>query len=180
MYTFALVQTHPKCPTLRDWYLKLTRAQAADPKIEQLLAGHVQASVLQREREHAEDTHPSESYALLGRGAVAFRWPETVQLLLQRDTAVLVGRRGGICPVEGTKILETRKSKDLAWPQDERELVTISKWQRGSHWYLSSTFDRIFEPSHYDTPEEAIEAALAFVPREQIKVKGYYKELTSG
>ena len=66
--------------------------------------------------------------------------PVSIERYLLAGEIVLVNSSGGFMPADGTPILETVESDNLHW--DERfddERITISRWPKGKHWYLSST-----------------------------------------
>jgi len=73
-------------------------------------------------------------------------------------------------PFEGAIILETIESRKLIWPEQfDGEIITISRWPEGKHYYLCSNKQRIFVPDKYRTFEAAYEVALCYVPDERIK-----------
>ena len=51
-----------------------------------------------------------------------------------------------------SKIRTTVEREKMIWPSDEfdeEEVITISRWPRARHYYLSSNRDRVFVPSKY-------------------------------
>lgn len=102
---------------------------------------------------------------------LAEQWVLSVQRYLSSDT-ILVNRNGGFIPYHETRILSTVESERLAWPDKlEDEIITIAKWPEGRHYYLCSNKGHIFVPDKHSTFEAAKQAALNYVPADQIRSK---------
>jgi hypothetical protein len=99
-------------------------------------------------------------------------WLSTVNACSRRGETVLVNERGGLVLKKSVTVLAEVSTPTLIWPtRYEDEIITISKWPEGDHYYLCSSRQRLFVPERYDTFDEAHEAAWVYVPRERIKSK---------
>jgi len=103
---------------------------------------------------------------------LAAGWFQNVERYLLAGETVLVNSSGGFMLMGGTTILETIESGDLHW--DDRfdtETITIHKWPKGKHWYLTSNKNRVFIPEKHGSLTAARKAALRFVPADRIETK---------
>jgi len=99
------------------------------------------------------------------------KWLQTADRHLLSGKHFLVNKVGGIIPPGRFNILDTFESENLVWPDtDDEEVITLSKWPKGKHWYLKSSTGRIFSPPKVDSHREAKEIAGRFVTKDRIKV----------
>ena len=157
-YKFHLCQPHRKCPNLTGWYMELR-----PDDLDTLMKIHKGVTGLYWHKfgmnPHIDPTGPYNPIKL------AAQWLMSVQSQLATGETILVNMNGGIMPFDDTIILETETSDDLSWDvRFEDEIVTISKWFKGNHYWLSSSKGRIFVPDKYNTFESAYRAALRYVP----------------
>jgi hypothetical protein len=168
-YRFHRVQTHPKLSDLQGWYLEL---RADD--IETLMKVH-QGVVSLYYGKFGVDPHLQADEArrtLYNPIHLAACWLRSADRFLTTCGVALVNVNGGLMLMEDAIILETVESDDIDWNlRYDDEIVTISRWPEGKHWYLSSNKDRIFVPSKCDHYSDALTAALRFVPVERIRNK---------
>ena len=61
-------------------------------------------------------------------------------------------------PLTDIEVLATMESTVMVWT-DIYEVITISRWNEGKHFYLSSSRDRIFTPPSYARYEDALHVA---------------------
>jgi len=162
MYKFVRCQTHPKCPDLQGWYLVLKPGDIET--LEELHRG-VSAFYLQK---FGLDPHLQKDMSDPGTGAylkhpvrLIALWLETIERYLATGKTVIVNSRGGMLALSDMKVLSEMPSEKLIWPDncDPDEVITISRWPKGYHFYLTSNKERIFVPSKYDTLEEARQTA---------------------
>ena len=107
----------------------------------------------------------------LGQQAkLAAQWLQGVERFLLAGETILVNVNGGTMPLDGTTILVTAESDDIDWNvQYDDEIITISRWPEGKHYYLCSSKYRIFVPDKHSTFEAARKAALRHVSANRIK-----------
>ena len=163
---FAKVQTHPECPNLVGWYMKVTpdNWQAIDK---------LHASFCSKLfHKHNKDPHnwkkdDANPFSDVVRYGTLFL--ETLTRHQQNGETLYVNSRGGWMNDKGIKILaeiETEK-----WPEEiEGEIITISKWPAGKHYYLASNKERIFLENKFDDVLLAREHAKLFVSEANIKI----------
>jgi len=160
-YRFHRCQPHARCPDLTEWYLVL-RPDDVDTlmKLHKGVVGlyffkfgmdpHIQKDKTQAALYH---------WAKLGA-----HWLMSVERYLMNGETLLVNHNGGIMPMDGVKVLETVESDNIHWDNRyDDEIITISRWPRGKHWYLASNkFQRLFIPAKYVNFEEARHEALRY------------------
>jgi len=164
-YRFCRCQCHPKCPNLQGWYLELRPDDA-----ETVMKVHKGVTATYWAKfgmdPHIDPTSPYNPIKL------AALWLQGVERFLLVGETILVNVNGGLMPFDGAIILETIGSDNLDWnTRFDDEIITISRWPEGKHYYLCSSKYRIFVPDRHPTFEDANKAALRFVPAERIKSK---------
>jgi hypothetical protein len=166
-YKFHRCQTHPKCPDSIGWYLEL---RPDDPETMMKVHRGVSAMYFHKfgmDPHLKPDTVRGHFYNPIRLAAL---WLTGIERFFSEGETALVNVNGGLMPLDGTIILETVESDDIAW--DERfddEIITVSRWPQAKHFYLCSSKGRLFVPDKYATFEAAHTAALRFVPEERIK-----------
>ena len=156
MYNFVRCQTHPKCPDLQGWYLVLKPGDLET--LEELHRG-ISAFYFQK---YGLDPHLKDEMLFLKHPVrLAAGWLETISKILVSGTTALVNFSGGILPPNGVTILSEITCEEMLWPDafDPEEVITISRWPKGFHFYLTSSKDRVFVPPKYGSLEEALEVA---------------------
>jgi hypothetical protein len=166
-YHFHRCQTHSKLPDLQGWYLEL---RPDDPetvmKVHRGVAAIYYAKFGQDPHIQADETRKT----LYNPVKLAASWLLSVERYLMAGEIVLVNVNGGLMPLHGTVILETVASDDIDWDvRFDDEIVTISRWPEGKHYYLCSNKSRIFVPDKHSTYEAARKAASRYAPAERIK-----------
>ena len=160
-YTFCRCQLHPKCPDLTGWCLRIT---PNDP-IETLMSVH-RGVVSLYFHKFGEDPHIQADAArrdLYNPLKLATSWLQTAERFLLRGEAIFVNVNGGMMPAKDVTILETVESDKIDWDvQYEDEVITISRWPEGRHYYLCSNKQRIFIPDRYNEYADAIKAAKRY------------------
>jgi len=98
-------------------------------------------------------------------------WSDTMDRLLNNDNAVYINVNGGIVPKDRSVKVVLREEKDeFAFPVTyEDEIIRVSCWKNGKHWYLSSNKDRIFVPEKFDTIAEATMESKKYVGEDRIE-----------
>jgi hypothetical protein len=85
---------------------------------------------------------------------------------------VLVNPAGGFAAKRDLIVLAEIKRRDLTWPEQfADEIITISQWPKGRHYYLCSNKGRVFVPEKFATYRAARLAALKYVPAARIKLR---------
>ena len=158
-YRFARCQVHPAFDDVQGWFLEV---QGDDP---QLLAALHKSITAKYCSMLGEDSH--------GCGADATRlaaaWLQSLESALQ-EGEVLVNPAGGIVAKRDLIVLAEIKRRDLTWPEVlADEIITISKWPKGKHYYLCSNRSRVFVPEKFATYRAARLAAIRYVPADRIK-----------
>ena len=111
-----------------------------------------------------EDSHGSTDATRL-----AAAWLESLESALQEGD-VLVNPAGGIVAKRDLIVLAEIKRRDLTWPEVfADEIITISRWPKGTHYYPCSNRGRVFVPEKFATYRAARLAALRYVPVDRIK-----------
>ena len=109
---------------------------------------------------------------LLGAG-----WLVSAEKLMWQDGVVYVNRCGGMLP-HPPEVIEATIAKDtLEFPEEDADIITISQWPSGNHWYIgtsSSHSGRLFEGKKFPTIQAAEEYAKGVAPDAIIKVKPKY------
>jgi hypothetical protein len=167
MYQFARCQSHPDYPDLQGWYLILKPGDVGT-----LMELHRAIAHLYFNK-FALDPHlPKEKCpGFYSPVVLAGKWLETVEKYLLRWDTVVVNSRGGLLTLADVKVLSTIESETMSWPDIfENERITIARWPKGRHFYLSSNENRIFSPSKYTKYGDALRAAKKYT--DNIRVEG--------
>jgi hypothetical protein len=168
-YTFHRIQCHPKIPHLTGWYLELR-----PDNVDTLMAVHkgVTGAYFRR---FGLDPHIKTDEVLQHYYhpiKLAAGWLESVERFLFCGESVLINENGGFIPMNRAIILDTVESDSLSWfERHDDETITVSRWSRGRHWYISSNKHRVFVPTKYNTLDEARHEALRYVPEERLQIK---------
>lgn len=170
MYTFLHLQLK-HCPSVEGWFLlvpakdfnlsmDLHRAVAAKLFLEQCSDPHRQNP----------GTRDPDYYNVVRIGAGFLS--TAMKLAMEGD--FVMNRDGGLSPLSGWRELERRESKSfISFPDVGGERIQIMKWADpdATHFYLKSSKGRIFSPVKYDTLQQAVDAAKAFVPESSITIE---------
>ncbi len=160
-YRFLRCQVHPAFADVQGWFLEV---RDGDP---QLLATLHRSISAKYHTMLGQDSHGC------GRDAtqLATVWLRSLESALQEGD-VLVNPAGGFAAKRDLIVLAEIHSRDLTWPEQfDDEIITISRWPKGKHYYLCSNKERVFVPEKYVTYQVAREAALRYVPADRIRSK---------
>ncbi len=163
MYQFARYQLSPD---LQGWYLVLKPND-----IDTLMELHKGVAHLYFSK-FALDPPPAVAKlpGLYRPIEMAASWLQTVSKQLLDGVSLVVNSKGGWLPLADVKVLSTIESETMSWPNIyEDEVITISRWPKGLHFYLSSNKDRIFSPGKYHKYEDALRVAKKYT--EDIRTK---------
>ncbi len=166
MYRFARCQTHPKFPDLQGWYLILETDD-----IDTLMDLHRGVANLLFHKFWVDPHRDEDMIAgVCNPVHLAAVWMRSAEKLLQAGP-ILVNSSGGMLPPDDVKILAETQSETMSWPDIyEDEVIKIVRWPGGSHYYLSSTENRIFVPSKYVRHEDALRVAKKYTDKIQEKI----------
>ena len=157
-YRFARCQVHPAFADVQGWFLEV---QGDDP---QLVAALHKSITAKYHSMLGQDSHSCGADAT--RFAAA--WLQSLESALQ-EGEVLVNSAGGFVAKRDLIVLNEIKRCDLTWPECfTDEVITISQWPKGKHYYLCSNRGRVFIPEKYATYRAARLAALRYVPADRI------------
>ena len=167
MYQFARCQSHPKYPELQGWYLVL-KPDDCDTleKLHKGVAGFYYGKF-------GKDPHivKSDFAGICNPIRLAGKWLATVMKHLVTGETLVVNSKGGWLTYDSVQVLATQTSDDMRWPTlYKAETITISRWPRGRHYYLSSNRDRIFYPLKYLQYADALAEAKVYT--NTVKSKG--------
>lgn len=159
MYRFARCQPHTKCPDLLGWYLILEPSD-----LDALMKLHKGIAHLYFAK-FGMDPHikpDSVEGVLKNPIRLAALWLQTMEKHLLRGETVFVNFSGGMMTYNKSKIRTIVEREKMIWPSDEfdeEEIITISRWPRARHYYLSSNKGRVFVPSKYWSHKDAKQVA---------------------
>jgi len=156
VYKFIRCQTHSKCPSVQGWYLVLEPGD-----IDTLMKFHKGVCWLYYGK-FGLDPHYSESESawLYSPARLAALWLDTVEKHLVNGVTLAINSFSGMLPLSKVEVLEECESQRLVFPKTcEPEQITISRWPRSRHYYLTSNLNRIFTPYRYNTYQAAERAA---------------------
>lgn len=158
MYSFVRCQTHLACPNLQGWYLVLKRYDFAA-----LMELHLGVTNLYYHK-FGTNPHATEfEIATYNPIVLATKWLSSIEHYLLNDTTLVVNSAGGMVPLDSVKVLATIESEKMVWPTIYKdEIITISRWPEGRHYYLSSNKNRIFVPPKYVQYEAARHTAKKY------------------
>ena len=146
---------------MQGWFLEV---RDDDPELVESL--HTSIAAKYRAM-FGEDSHgkPGPANAVL----LADKWLQSLREELQRGE-VLVNPAGGFVAKRDLIVLEEIERDELIWPEHVAdEIIVISKWPKGKHYYLSSNRDRVFVPEKFNTYQAARKIALKYVSADRIK-----------
>jgi hypothetical protein len=155
MYQFARCQSHTKCPDLLGWYLIL-EPDDLDALVE---LHHGIANLYFFKFGMNPHFKPnSEEGVMKNPIRLAAMWLQTMEKFLMAGTTVLVNPSGGMIPYDESIVRTVVDREKMLWPSgefNEDEVITISRWPRQRHYYLSSSTGRVFVPTKYWSHESA-------------------------
>jgi hypothetical protein len=97
-------------------------------------------------------------------------WLTTAQKFMWQDGGFYVNPAGGILPLKslGSPILATQESS--SWPTSPiaGEIVYVTRWPQGEHYYLRSNRNRVFPFVKLDSMDEVREAVELNAPGAKI------------
>ncbi len=147
MYKFARCQPHAKCPNLQGWYLILTPGD-----LDTLMELHTGVTYLYYCK-FGMDPHlkpGSLDDVLKNPIRLATIWLRTVEKFLMAGITLAVNLSGGMMPLDSVKVLATIEQEKMIWPNHyDDEVIKISRWPDGKHYYLSSNKNRVFVPPKF-------------------------------
>lgn len=176
MYTFVRCRPHPKVDA-ESWYVKVSKDDL--PLFERLHKA-VSVGLFQRyvmDPHYFKDGNEHRPNSELGDLIAPMRlgggWCMTMEKIFHEHGCAFVNSSGGITtPME---VLEERKSETLHFPENPSrpsvrspEVITISQFPAGDHYYLKSTQGRLFSPEKYNTFDEAYAVALKYTSQDHI------------
>jgi hypothetical protein len=98
------------------------------------------------------------------------KWVDGFNTILKAENVALVNSCGGILPPTNIRILSRLEIEKLRWPDSyDDEIITISRWPKGLHYYIASNKNRLFSPSKFNTYDEARDLALVYASPSRIK-----------
>lgn len=156
-YRFVRCQTHPKCPDIQGWYLVLEPDDLCT--LDQVHKGVVHFYYFKFGLDpHIEKSELAPLYNPISLGA---KWLCTASnYLFGEGTTLAINPSGGMTPLSDMIILAEVISDELVWPNHfEDEIIKISRWPKGQHFYLTSNKNRVFVPSKHKTYEQALKVA---------------------
>ncbi|MCK9570176.1 hypothetical protein M0R72_14625 [Candidatus Pacearchaeota archaeon] len=162
MYRFHRCNTDPRFPDLQDWRIEI---RPDDPETLEKIHRGVAAAYLAR---FSQDPHLKDNpnYHWLKLGA---QWLQTAEKLLW-EGPIVVNINGGTLLLSEVVVLETVETAEIDFNvRFENEVITISRWPEGKHFWLASNKYRIFVPDKHNTYAAARKHALHYVPAERIK-----------
>jgi len=161
-YRFLRCQVHPAFADVQGWFLEVS----GDPE---LLAALRQGVLAKYRQMFGEDAHGSPGASNAER--LADNWLRSLEEELEQGE-VAMNPAGGFVAARDLIVLAEIESDDLIWPEHfADEIIVISKWPKGRHYYLSSNRERVFVPEKFHTYQAARGAALRYVPADRIRSK---------
>jgi|WetSurMetagenome_2_1015567.scaffolds.fasta_scaffold48853_6 hypothetical protein len=152
MYRFHLCNTDLRFPDLQDWRIEI---QPND--LDTLMKIHRGVAAVYLSR-------GGDDWLMLSA-----QWFQSAVLYLWKGP-IVVNSCGGLLPLEDVVVLDTVDSEELDFHvRYDDEIITISRWPQGHHYYLASNKLRIFDPVKYISFAGAYQAALRFVSKDRIK-----------
>lgn len=166
MYRFARCQPHAKYPNLQGWYLILEPADVETlMKLSRGVAGFYY-------HKFGFDSHTPQSEIAFWYNPIRLTgtWLKFIEKYLAAGIILAVNSAGGMLPLDSVKVIAETESSWLIWPDEYKsEMITISRWPKGKHYYLSSNKDRIFIPAKYSTYASAVQTARMYTNNIQDK-----------
>jgi hypothetical protein len=160
-FRFVRGQVHPAFADIQGWFLEVRRDDA-----ELITALHKSiaakyGSMLGQESHGWGDKRNNAAM-------LASLWLQSLEEELTFGE-VLVNAAGGLVAKRDLIVLAEIESDEPIWPDHlPDEIITISKWPKGKHFYLCSNHNRVFMPEKFSTYRAARAAALKYVPSNRI------------
>jgi len=167
MYKFVRCQPHAKCPDLHGWYLVLK-----PDDLDTLMKIHKGVVGLLYHKYKLDPHIPKSEFLLTIYNPIrlAAGWLACVEKHLTAGITLAVNSKGGWFPLSRMEVLVEEKSERLIWPDRYRnEVITISRWPEGRHYYLSSNRDRVFISGKHSTYKGAFQVARMYTANIQDK-----------
>lgn len=153
MYQFVRCQPNPRSPDLQGWYLVL-RPEDLDTLMK-LHRGVAQVYYWKFGMD-PRIKPDSEEGVLKNPVRLAALWLGSVEKFLSASTTLAVNCCGGMVPLDSVNVLATVDSELMVWPElFPDEIITITRWPEGQHFYLSSNKNRLFVPHKYPKYDDA-------------------------
>ncbi len=166
MYRFMLCETAPE---LSGWYLVV---ESDDHSLLEQVHKGVASMYYHKYGLDPHYVKAGRTHQLYNPLRLAAQWLATVVSQLATGHTVIVNSRGGWLPLDNMKVLDEITSSDMVWPDNaDDEVITISKWPEGRHYYLTSRKGRIISPSKHTTYPAALEAAKKYSPNIKNKIQ---------
>ena len=167
MYKFIRCQPHAKCPDLHGWYLILR-----PDDLDTLIRIHRGVCGLLYHKFGLDPRTPESEFLGMVCNPInlAAGWLVAVEKHLAAGIALAINSSGGWFPLSRMKILVEEESTRLIWPDKyKNEVVTISRWPEGRHYYLSSNKNRVFTSGKHNTYKDALQVARMYTANIQDK-----------
>lgn len=166
MYRYVWCQTHSECPDLKGWYV------VVEPDDFSLVAKLHKGITHVYYHKFGLDPHlqKSEIAGIYNPVRLGANWFNVVFNFLMNNHTLIVNSVGGWLPLDSVTVFRTVESSKLVWPDTyDDEVITISRWPEGVHWYLASNKDRIFTPPRFVQYKDALAHAKLFTERIETK-----------
>ena len=175
-YEFVRCAPDSRFPDSQCWYLQLP---TDDQALFERVHGAMAKALYDRygKDPHFDDTTP---FGPIGLPKLGGLWAQGFELLASVQEIVYVNSMFGFLPGLPKDIMAHETRPKLEWPTEVKGYITISRWPRRPHWYLSTRDGRTFDPPKHNTLEFAKRHALKFVSVDRIRIKercesaGYY------
>lgn len=175
-YTFVRVSPDHRIPQLQGWYLKVHKYDfELHDKLIKAMTNARAWKYFQNKDNFESDGHTRTLVAEITHPMkMCPRWVNTLHTLFKENTYALVNHNFGLCnyPEHEADVHAEFESTEYAFPVlYDDELMTVSRWPEGEHWYVTSNKERIMVPEKHDTLEAAVKAAAVYVTEDKITVK---------
>jgi hypothetical protein len=189
-YTFRKIQCHEKIPDLTGWYWYINTDEALLDYISRTKGISANSIHEVSKRLHPDDPfqgHYSDAVSLAldlkirttyGEGQkinLMTLTEEVNDILVKPKIDMYMSHPGiylganliGFTPDCGQRVVHEIVKNEYDFPETD-EIITISRWGDGKHFYLSSSTGRDFKKK-YNTYKQAEERALKFVDKDNIR-----------
>jgi hypothetical protein len=159
-HRFLLCNLTPNIISQPHWYVVLEPGDVE--LLEQL---HRQATLMFAGKfgnKHAASWGPLYDPITLGA-----KWLQSIEHFLE-EGPLLVNQSTGFHPIPEELVIHEERLSET-WPGEE--VIVISKWPGGIHFYLHSSIERSFAVSRFPTYEAARQEAEKYTPN--VKTKGF-------
>ena len=156
MYRFALCET---APMTSGWYL------IVEPDDHRLLVELHKGVASMYYSKYGLDPHYAKTNLaqMYNPIRLAGRWLATVASQLARGQTIIVNSRGGWLPLDSVLVLDEITATKMVWPDNgDDDVITISRWLEGRHYYLTSRKGQIISPSKCNTYSAALRVAEGY------------------